>query len=314
MWAGGPAAAPAQPMSTPKITPTAALLLTLAPVLWAGNAVLGRVVSGMVSPMTLNALRWLVALIILLPMASWVLRCDSPLWRNWRRIAALAVLSVGTYNALLYLALHTSTAINVTLVASITPVWMLLIGRIFFAQAISKRQWAGAAMSIIGVMVVLSRGQWAVLASIQLVPGDLYVLIAAAAWAYYSWMLAHPTTEPASIRYNWSAFLVAQITLGMTWSIALAGGEWALGLGHLEVNWTVALIILYVAVGPAILAYRAWGAGVARAGPSVAGFFTNLTPLFTALLSSLFLGEPPHFYHAVAFVLIAGGILVSSHR
>lgn len=301
-------------MQSPRITLTSALLLTLPPLLWAGNAVLGRMASSMVSPMTLNLLRWVLALLLLLPVASWVLRADSPLWQNWRRIAVLAVLSVGTYNAMLYLALHTSSAINVTLVASITPVWMLLIGRFFFGQGISKRQWLGAGLSILGVAVVLSRGDLSVLAGIELVPGDLYVLLAAASWAYYSWMLAHPSTEPASIRYNWSAFLVAQIAMGMIWSVALAGGEWALGLGQFEASWTLLWIVVYIAVGPAILAYRAWTAGVARAGASIAGFFTNLTPLFTALLSSLFLGEAPHLYHGLAFMLIAGGILVSSHR
>lgn len=301
-------------MSTPKITPIAALLLTIAPVLWAGNAVLGRVLAPWISPMTLSLVRWLIALVLLLPLAASVLHPSSPLWASWKRIAALAMLSIGTYNGLLYLALNTSTAINVTLVASMTPVWMLLIGRFFFAQAITQRQWLGAVLSVAGVLVVLSRGQWSVLINIQLVAGDLYMLVASAAWAYYSWMLAHPTTEPASIRYNWSAFLLAQIALGLVWSVALAGGEWALGLGHIEPSWNLLWAMLYIAVGPALLAYRAWSAGIARAGASAAGFFTNLTPLFTALLSSVFLGEVPHLYHALAFAMIAGGIVVSSRR
>ena len=72
--------------------------------------------------------------------------------------------------------------------------------------------------------------------------------------------------------------------------------------------------LLFIAIGPALLAYRAWGAGVASAGPSVAGFFINLTPLFTAVLSSAFLGEVPHLYHALAFMMIVGGIAVSSSR
>ena len=65
---------------------------------------------------------------------------------------------------------------------------------------------------------------------------------------------------------------------------------------------------------PAILAYRCWGVGVQRVGPTVAGFFTNLTPLFAAVLSAAFLGEPPHAYHAVAFALIVAGIIISSRR
>ena len=105
----------------------------------------------------------------------------------------------------------------------------------------------------------------------RLVPGDFYVLLATAAWAYYSWMLAHPTTEPTEIRRDWSAFLLAQIALGIVWSGLFTAAEWSLGWGRLEWSWTLALILLFIAVGPALLAYRAYGAGVARAGPSVAG-------------------------------------------
>jgi len=185
-----------------QLTPGAALLLTLPPLMWAGNAVVGRLMSELVSPMTLNLLRWLLAFLILLPLAGAVLRRDSLLWPHWRRIGILGLLSVGGYNALLYLALNTSTPINVTLVGASTPVWMLLIGRLKFGVVISRRQWLGAALSVSGVLVVLCRGQLAVLLQVRLVPGDLYVLMASAAWAYYSWMLARPTTEPAALRAN----------------------------------------------------------------------------------------------------------------
>ncbi len=301
-------------MNHPHLTPKAALLLTLPPLMWACNAVLGRVIADLASPMTLNLLRWSIAFVLLLPLAAPVLSPSSLLWPNWRRFMGLSLLSIGAYNALLYLALNTSTPINVTLVGAITPVWMLVFGRLFFGKFISKRQWLGAAMSISGVLLVLSRGQLDVLLKVRLVPGDVYILMASAAWAYYSWMLAHPTSEPSSIRTNWSAFLMAQISLGLIWSSLFAAGEWTLGFGHLTPSWTLAAALLFIAIGPALLAYRAWGAGVARAGPSVAGFFINLTPLFTAVLSGLFLGEVPHAYHALAFVLIVGGIVVSSRR
>jgi drug/metabolite transporter (DMT)-like permease len=297
-----------------KLTPTAVLLLTLPPLLWAGNAVVGRLVTGMVSPMTLNLMRWSIAFVLLLPLAAPVLRANSPLWPSWRRFAALSLLSIGGYNALLYLALNTSTPINVTLVGSITPVWMLIIGRVFFDIRISGKQWLGAGLSICGVLLVLSRGQLEVLLQVRLVAGDVYILLASAAWAYYSWMLAHPTTEPADIRRNWSAFLLAQIAMGLVWSALFAGSEWALGSGHLQMGWPLASALLFIAVGPALLAYRAYGAGVLRAGPTIAGFFVNLTPLFTAILSSAFLGEAPHLYHAMAFALIVGGIAVTSRR
>lgn len=301
-------------MNALKITPKAAFLLTLPPLFWAGNAVVGRSIAPLISPMTLNLLRWALAFALLLPLAAPVLRRGSAMWPSWRRFAALSLLAIGGYNALLYLSLNTSTPLNVTLVGSITPVWMLLIGRLFFGMRISGKQWFGALLSIAGVMLVLSRGELAVLLQVRLVAGDLYMLLASAAWAYYSWMLVHPTTEPVVIKRDWSAFLLAQIAFGLVWSGLFAGAEWSLGLGRMAMSWPLAAALLFIATCPAVLAYRAWGAGVASAGPSVAGFFINLTPLFTAVLSSAFLGEVPHLYHALAFVLIVGGIAVSSSR
>ncbi|MBI2749993.1 MAG: DMT family transporter [Burkholderiales bacterium] len=299
---------------THKLTPTAATLLIIPPVLWAGNAVVGRVVSPLISPMTLNLLRWTLAFLVLLPLAGRVLRRDSLLWRQWRHFGFMALLSTSGYNALLYLALNTSTPINVTLVGASTPVWMLLIGRFFFRQTITGRQVLGAVLSIAGVVLVLCRGQWELLLGLHLVAGDLYMLLASMGWAYYSWMLAHPTPASAPLRADWATFLLGQIVFGLGWSLLFAGGEWALTDARLQWSWPLAAALAYIAVGPAVLAYRAWGAGVGRAGAAVAGFFINLTPLFTALLSSAFLGEPPRLFHAAAFVLIVSGIVLSSRR
>ncbi|MDP2034845.1 MAG: DMT family transporter [Polaromonas sp.] len=290
-----------------------ALLLLVPPLLWAGNAVVGRLVHELVPPITLNFLRWALAFVILLPLAGWLLRPGSSLWPHWKRFAVLGLLGVGCYNALQYLALKTSTPLNVTLVASSVPVWMLAIGALCFGQRISRRQVLGALLSIAGVLLVLARGQWALLAQIRLVPGDVYVLLATLAWAFYSWMLSQPK-DPPDIRHDWAAFLMAQMVFGLGWSGLFAAGEWALTDARIVWGWPLAAALLYVAVGPAILAYRCWGVGVQRVGPNIAGFFSNLTPLFAALMSAAFLGEWPQLYHGIAFVLIVGGIVVSSRR
>lgn len=296
-----------------RLTPGTALLLTIPALLWAGNAVVGRLVAPLVPPITLNFLRWALAFLLLLPLAGWVLRPNSGMWSHWRRFLLLGLLGVGCYNALQYLALTTSTALNVTLVASSTPVWMLLIGALGFGQRVTLRQLAGAVLSIAGVLVVLARGDWAELLEVRLVPGDLYVLLATLGWAVYSWLLVRPGDPPA-IRADWAAFLMAQVVFGLGWSGLFAAGEWALTDARIECGWQLAAALLFVAVGPAIIAYRCWGLGIQRAGPNVAGFFGNLTPLFAALLSAAFLRELPHLYHAVAFILIVGGIVVSSRK
>jgi drug/metabolite transporter (DMT)-like permease len=298
---------------SPRLSLSTIVLLTLPPLLWASNVVLGRALNGLVPPMTLNFLRWVLAFLVLLPLAHRVLRPDSGLWPHWRRFALLGLLGVGTYNSLQYLALQTSTPVNVTLVSSSMPVWTLGIGWLLHGEKISRRQALGALLSIAGVLLVLGRGDWTLLMQLKLVPGDLYVLLATVAWAYYSWMLARPK-EPPAIRQDWAAFLMAQIVFGLVWSGLFAASEWQLTDARMVWSWPVAAALVFIALGPAMLAYRAWGAGIGRAGPAMAGFFSNLTPLFAALLSSLFLGETPQVYHALAFVLIVSGIVVSARR
>ncbi|RYF69489.1 MAG: DMT family transporter, partial [Comamonadaceae bacterium] len=206
-----------------------------------------------------------------------------------------------------------STPINVTLVGSSMPVWMLAVGSLFFGMRVTQRQVLGALLSICGVLIVLSRGEWAQLLAFRLVPGDLFMILATISWAFYSWLLSR-TTEPAPIRGDWAAFLMAQMVFGLAWSGSFAGVEWATGHTHATWGWPLVAALVFIAVGPAVLAYRFWGVGVQRAGPAVAGFFVNLTPLFAGILSAAFLGETPQVFHGVAFALIVGGIIVSSRK
>ncbi len=296
-----------------KLSPSTAGLLTLAPLLWAGNAIVGRLVRAEVPPMTLNLLRWSLAMLILLPPGRRLFAPGGALLANWRRYGLLGLLGIGLYNSLQYLALQSSTPINVTLVAAGLPVWMLLTGWLFFGVKTGARQLAGAALSIGGVLLVLSRGDWQQLAAMRLVAGDIYMILATIAWSFYSWLLTQPK-DPAQVRADWAAFLLAQVMYGVLWSSAFAGVEWAHGGFAIHWSWPVAAALMYVAIGPAIIAFRCWGAGVQRAGPSVGAFFSNLTPLFAAVLSSAILGEAPHAYHAAAFALIVGGIVLSARR
>jgi len=298
---------------TQKLSLRTAVLLTVPPLLWAGNTVVGRLVSDLVPPLTLNFLRWLIAFFILLPLAWHLLKPSSLLWPSWRRFALLSLLGVGCYNALQYLALQTSTPLNVTLVAGSSPVFMLAIGSVFFKTPVRRAQWMGAALSVAGVVVVLSRGDWQQLVQVSFVVGDLYILLATVCWALYSWLLSQ-RHEPPEIRNNWAAFLMAQIIFGLGWAGMFTGAEWALTDAHIEWGLPLYAALAFVALGPAILAYRCWGLGVQIAGPTVAGFFSNLTPLFAAIMSSVFVGDLPQLYHAVAFGFIVGGIVVSSRR
>jgi len=296
-----------------RLTPFTVFLLTVPPLLWAGNAVVGRMVRDLVSPLTLNFVRWVIAFVLLLPLAWPVLRPGSPMWAHWKRYAVLGLLGIGCYNAFQYLALQTSTPINVTLVGSSLPLWMLATGAVFFGARVSGREISGSLLSMLGVLLVLSRGEWRQLLGLRLVPGDLYMILGTIAWAFYSWILAR-TREPQAVRQDWAAFLMAQMVFGLAWSGAFAAGEWTLADARIVPGWPLFAALAFIGIGPAVLAYRCWGSGVQHAGPQAASFFMNLTPLFAALLSAAFLGEPPHWYHGAAFLLIVGGIVVSSSK
>lgn len=298
---------------TKRLSISDAALLSVAPLLWAGNAIVGHMVHTLVPPVLFNLMRWAIAFLILLPLAGSVFAPRSPLWKSWRRFAVLGLLGVGVYNALQYLALQTSTPINVTLVTSSMPVWMLLIGWLFFKAPVSGRQILGALISICGVLIVLCRGDWHQLLALRLVAGDLLMIVATICWSIYSWLLSRPN-EPASIRQDWAQFMIAQVGFGLVWCALSASVEWSVSDARVIWGWPLAAALLYVATGPAIVAYHCWGAGVRRAGPNVAAFFNNLTPLFAAILSSAFLHELPRGFHVVAFALIATGIVLSSSK
>ena len=326
--------------------PATLAFLTLPPLMWASNAIVGRFsVAGaapLVSPVLFNTLRWTVALAVLVVLTRWraprpvpgqpasrsaalsdapsdtpsaahsATRTSAPasllrrIRPSWLIYAALGLFSVTAYNALQYQALRTSGAINVTLIAASGPVWMLLLGRLFFDERSRGWAWAGAALSLAGVLVVLSGGQAARLVRLRLAPGDLYMLAAVLSWSLYSWLLRRHRPDAPAAR-----FLLAQTAWGLALGLPFLAAEWAAGQMVLRLEWRTVLVVAWVALGPSLLAYWCWDRGVARAGAVLPSFFGNLTPLFAALMSAALLGEPPRGYHVAAFALVAGGIVLS---
>jgi drug/metabolite transporter (DMT)-like permease len=167
------------------------------------------------------------------------------------------------------------------------------------------------------VAFVLSRGEAATLLALRFVPGDIFMLLASFAWSIYSWQLARP---PASMRgaarpdWSWAEHLAAQLVFGVAWASIAAAIEQSIVHKAVPRTPEIAAALAYVAIGPAVVAYYAWGKGVAQVGPTLAALFSNFTPLFAALLSLALLGQAPHWYHGVAFVLIALGVAIPALR
>ncbi len=312
------------PALTP-LTPRILLYLLLPPMMWAGNAVVGRLLVHDLGlpPVAMNAWRWLLVALLLMPLAWRSLRPLGAIRERWLYLLAIGVLGVGTYNTLQYLALQTSSPLNVTLIGASVPIWMMAVGAIGFGQAIHLRQVAGGALSGSGVLLVIAKGRWETLRQVELVPGDMLMLLASLAWAIYSWLLAKPPPSMQGARrpvWDWAAFLQIQVLFGLMFAGLCAGvealvlsmGDQPMGLVPTGLGAWAGL--LFIAIGPSILAYWGWGRGVQAVGPTLAAFFGNLIPIFAALWSALFLGQHPDWYHPVALLLIACGIAVSSRQ
>lgn len=280
------------------------LMLVLPPLFWAGNAIAGRIAMTEISPFALSFWRWVLALVVLLPFTlTSVLAHRRAILARWRRILVLGGLSVGGYNLFLYMALQTTTAINATLLGSMMPLLIMLISFVWLREPFGWARSAGLALSVTGVALVIGRGDLTLLAGLELHDGDAFMLVAVATWALFSVTLrAYPPGLPPLV------FLTAQVAAGLLLVGPLYLGALALGGGQMPWTWDSLGIVAFTAIFPALGSFYFWNKGVAAIGANAAGFYTNLVPLFTALLAAPILGEAIHWYHGVSLLLIFAGI------
>ena len=282
-----------------------ALLLILTTLIWGSNAVAARLAVGHVSPMVLTTARWSVACIALWFVARRPLAASWPLLRpRWGYLAAMGVAGFTGFNALFYTAAHHTSAVNLTIIQGVVPVLVLLGGAVVLRLRVSALQALGVALTLAGVAVVASRGQWSVLRALDLNAGDVSVLLASVLYAGYTLGLrAKPAVSPL-------VFFAAVAAVAALASLPLLA--WEVAAGHFfwptPQGW---LIILYVGLLPSFVSQITFIRAVELIGPARAGVFYNLTPVFGPALAVLVLGEPLQLYHVAALAMVLGGIWVA---
>ncbi len=297
--------APAESARVARRAP-AALLLVGAALLWSGNFVLGRAVAGRVPPVALAFWRWAVALAVLLPLTWRSLRDAAPvLRRSWRILVPLGILGVGNFNLLVYVGLTETSATNALLLNSGCPAFILAISFATGLGRASPRQVAGIALSLAGVVTIVTRGAPGAVLSVSFARGDLWVLAAVLSWALYTVLLAR---RPAGVEPL--VLLTALVAIGVVWIAPFYAVELARG-ARLRLDAVSASAILYVALLASIAAYALWNAGVGAIGASRAGVFLHLMPAFGVVLAAALLGESFRPFHAAGIALILGGVTLA---
>jgi drug/metabolite transporter (DMT)-like permease len=287
------------------ISGNAFVLLTLTAMFWAGNAVAGRSAVGELSPMLLTALRWFGVVIFLWGFMRHRFAADLPVIRA-RLPFVLTMGTVGftVFNALFYVAAHTTTAVNIGIIQGAIPVFVLALALIVDKVPISLLQMAGILVTMVGVILVATKGDVTYLLELAFTRGDLLMVIACFFYAAYTVGLKR---RPA---VSGLGFFAVMATAAFVTSLPLVAVEIALG----QFQWPTPkgwLITLYIAVFPSFLSQLFFMRGVDLIGPGRAGIFVNLVPVFAALLAVVLLGEAFQFYHAIALALVLGGIVLA---
>lgn len=289
----------------PRSPGRAYLLLVLATLTWGANAVAARLAVGEVSPMMLTFSRWIVCCLALALSSR---REISTHWRalrpSWRSIALMGTLGFTGFNALFYAAAHHTTAINIAIIQGTIPVLVLLGGFIFFGSRIGALQIIGVLVTLTGIVVVASHGQFALLAGLAFNIGDLWIVLACLLYAGYALALRNRPAVPAIV------FFAAMAAVAALTSVPLVVAEIVTGHFFMPTATGVALIV-FIGLLPSFVSQIFFIQAVEAIGPARAGLFLNLVPIFGPLLAVLVLGEPLSAYHALALALVLGGIYIA---
>ncbi len=274
---------------------------------WGGNCNVGRAVIGEVPPLGLSFWRWMVAWMIIFPFAC------GPMWRrrhllieHWFLLLLLAVTGVTLFNTLVYLGLQTTTAINASLMQSITPVLIILLSMFLLGHRAQGRQWLGVLVSMAGGIVILTRGDPGLLTSLEFASGDLLLLLAVFLWALYTVLLRKLPAELRGMPVFGYTVTVGTLLILPFYLFETMNGR--------PVPLTPVSIasILYVAIFPSVLAYLFWNNATARLGPERTGHFSHLIPVFGILIATLVLGESLQAYHLAGILLVSAGLLLAN--
>lgn len=282
------------------------LLLTLTMLFWAGNSVVARGIHETVPPLALAWMRWTLAALLLFPFAWPHLKRDWPVIRaNWRIMLVLGASGIAGFISLYYYGVSKTSAINALVINSAVPILIPVATFVMYRERIDRLQALGIALSLLGVLIVLSKGDPRVLGSLEINEGDLWVLAAMAVWALYTALLRK---QPP---IHWLSFAAVTFTVAAIVLKPFFIGEHLL-FRQVTWNWQAALAIAYVATLPSLVSQIFYIRGVELIGSNRAGVFMHLIPLFGAVLAMLFLGEALHLFHLAGFAFILSGVWTAS--
>jgi len=289
---------------------TAYTFLVLATLFWSGNFIVGKFATlFQIPPLSLNFLRWVLVWFILIPFTfKEILNKKNYIKANWMLISFMGIITISTFNSVVYFALNYTQVINAVLMLAGIPALVMILSSIMKIERANIFQLVGLILSILGVAMIISNADIQKILTLNFNKGDLWMLVCVLSWSLYSTLLKKKKLELSQF-----TFIQLMVTVGLIFLIPQYFYERSIGL-EIPINKFFIAILLYVVIFPAIAAYYCWQKAIELIGPNRSAIFVQLMPLFSALMAILIFNEKFQLYHLIGGTFIVSGIYLSNRK
>lgn len=279
----------------------------IATVIWSGNFIVARDLIDIVPPISLAFWRWSVATIVLLPFAIKAVIADWPVIKKHRLyISITSILGISLFNALIYIASHTTTVMNLSLIAITFPVFIIILSRIFYNELVTANKAIGVLIVIIGIIVLIIKGDIEVLKNIDFTAGDLWMLLGAVTFAVYSLLLKKKPKQLSTHSFQLITFLVGLLFLTPFYLWEANSSDFKIQ----NISSSTLYSILYIGLFASLVSYYLWGKAVENIGPTQSSMIYYTLPIFSGIAAYLFLGEAVETIQLLSMLFIVIGIFI----
>lgn len=286
------------------------ILAVLATIVWSGNFIVARGVAKHITPISLAFFRWSTATVILAPFAlKQLLSQRKIIFQNIGYFALISLIGVTLYNTFIYIAGHYSPAINLAIIGTTSsPVFAIILAAIILKEKITVLRIVGLCTCIFGILFLISEGSWQKLAAFQFSKGDVWILIAAVAFAIYNVLVRKKPEGISPVAFLFTTFLLGTILLIPLYIKDSSQAP--------PINWdtNLLLVILYIGAGASVTAYLLWNQAIARLGAARTALFGNLIPVFSIIEAVIILNEKFTVTHIISSVIVIIGLVIANLR
>lgn len=283
------------------------LLAVWAVFLWSFNTIISNYFATSLAPLEIAFSRWFLASIILGIIAH------RDLWQNRRwllnnfgYLLLLSLTGVVIVNTLIYYAGHTASAVNMSLLNTLGPVFLLLLSHILLRTAITRQQLLGIFITLFGVITIIVNGDFLSLSKIKWVTGDFIMLGNAFCFAIYSLL---QTKRPAAISQTTllaATAILGALILGCLMLVFVPESQFS-RLQPLDYA-----VFVYLGIFNSVLGYLSWNMALHKIGTIKTAVIYYSLPLFSAIEAYFILGEDLYPPQIIGGLLVISGIALSN--